>query len=144
MLLRRFKIISARESGAVYPSMAFNPFKDIFTGNKKLAKTATMAANNVLSMYNTITVRNFEAFPPFALAIDDATRINTRIGAMPFNAPTKSVPGMAIQLICGSVRPRMAPATSPINILKIRLKEFHFLIKFMIKDLLKFPVNLRF
>jgi len=41
-----------------------------------------------------MTERNFEALPPFALAIEAATKTKTRIGAIALSAPTKSVPRM--------------------------------------------------
>ena len=68
---------------------------------------------------------------PLELARDDATSRNTRIGAMAFNAPTKSSPGTPIHAAFGAVKPRRIPMTRPIRMRRIRLMEFHFLIMLM-------------
>ena len=69
-------------------------------------------------------------FPPPSL-FDEAsaltTRINTRTGATALRAPTKSEPSIVSTVRFGRATPRIAPITSPVTILLIRLISFHFL-----------------
>ena len=104
-------------------SVSFN-----VTGNAKLTKTATTAAKNVLSIYKKITVRNWCFTPPFAFARELTTSTNTRIGAIPFNAPTNKSPSTEMAVACGHTNARMTPMTSPITIRRIKLMLFHLLI----------------
>lgn len=84
------------------------------------------AAMSVLSMYRKITTLNLSAFPPLALAREDATRTNTRTGAIPLSAPTNISPNMEIHSCDGTRNPRIAPMIRPIKILRTRLILVHF------------------
>ena len=72
------------------------------------------------------------AFPPLALARDDATSTSTRIGATAFRAPTNRFPKMLIHDAPGISRPRAAPTIRPQRIRRMRLMEFHFSMIFIL------------
>ena len=126
MLSRRFFTTSAIPWGAVEASTASNPVSGMVTLKAKLVNTETMAAHSVLTRYRMMTVRNFSMFPPLEFASDDATSMNTRIGAMAFKAPTNSSPSIPIHDACGTRKPRIAPMTRQIRIRRMRFMEFHF------------------
>lgn len=63
-----------------------------------------------------MTVRNLTPSPLPDFAMAPATKTATKMGAMAFNAPTKTVPNRATKLHSGSVRPKTIPTTMPINI----------------------------
>ena len=109
---------------SVVDSASFN-----VTGNRKLANTATTAASSVLSMYRPITVRNRLPMPSVACDSELITSTKTRIGAIAFSAPTKTVPKMEITVACGTASARIIPITKPTTIRRIRLVSFHFFTK---------------
>ena len=103
----------------------------ISMGNRKLPITATTAAKNVATTYNTMMV--FIEPSPLALASELNTRKNTRTGATERRALTNRSPRVPIQLmgevpsILGNIMPSTAPNTRKTRMRLIKLMLSHFL-----------------
>ena len=78
-------------------------------------------------MYNIITVLYREPIPALAFEIAEATKKNTKIGAIALRALTNISPGKPIIFHPGTSIPKIAPITKPIIIFKIKLDSVHFL-----------------
>ena len=124
MLVRSVRNTSERPPGTLPPASA--PCSLIVTGNRKLATTANTAAQSVDTRYSVMTVLNRDPRPPFALAMDEATRSATSTGAMAFNALTNTCPRIPIPVHCGHNNPSTAPITRPIKIRSTSELSDHF------------------
>jgi hypothetical protein len=74
--------------------------------------------------------------------MDDVTRMNTKMGATAFNAPTKRVPKNVMPLYWGHIRARIAPMMTPVKMRIIRLL-LNNLLKVLIMQLNLFFINMR-
>ena len=89
---------------------------------------ATTAASNVLNIYRNMTVLNLDPNPNPAFEIAEATRTNTKIGAIALSASTNSSPKKPTNFQSGTKTPKTAPIIMPTTIFKIKLDSVHFLI----------------
>ena len=124
MFVRSVRNTSDRPPGALPPASV--PCSAIVTGNRKLATTAKIAAHSVDTRYRMMTVRKRGPRPPFALAMDEATRRATSTGAMAFNALTKTCPRIPIPVHCGHRSPSTAPIARPTRIRSTSELSDHF------------------
>jgi hypothetical protein len=99
----------------------------ICAGKMKLATTATIAANSVVSRYKDITVRNRLPSPVRAVATEEITRTATNTGATALSAPTKRSPNNDITPTPGIVNAKTEPTIIPARIRNIRFVCCHFL-----------------